>query len=109
MSRRQPAKQLSAMYSLVLSLVLCLCAASLSSAASSVLRACSARELLKIVIATSWLTAVRSVLDELPTQRPCADRRSALAQGARRPLLERGYFQTLNPKTLNPKTLNPKP
>ena len=32
------------------------------------------------------LTAARSVLDELPAQRPCADRRSALAQSARRPL-----------------------
>ena len=84
MRLRQQPKQLSAMYSLVLFLVLCLRAASLSSAASSVLRACSARELLKIVIATSWLTAVRSVLDELPAQRPSADRRSALEQQQRR-------------------------
>ena len=99
MRLRQQPKQLSAMYSLVLSLVLCLCAASLSSAASSVLRACSARELLKIPPRSLRLIAACSVLDELPAQQLCADRRSALAQSARRPLFG-GRFphQTLNPK-----------
>ena len=84
MSRRQPAKQLSAMYSLVLFLVCCFCTSSLSSSASSMLRACSARELLKF-----WPTAIcqstsHPVLDELPTHAVAVstDRRSALAPGA---------------------------
>ena len=83
MSRRQPAKQLSAMYSLVLFLVCCFCTSSLSSSASSMLRACSARELLKFWPTAFCQSASRPVLDELPAEVAVStDRRTALALGA---------------------------
>ena len=84
MSRRQPAKQLSAMYSLVLFLVCCFCTSSLSSSASSMLRACSARELLKFWPTAICQSASHPVLDELPAHAVAVsmDRRSVLAPGA---------------------------
>ena len=82
MSRRQPAKQLSAMYSLVLFLVCCFCTSSLSSSASSMLRACSARELLKFWPTAICQSAFRPVLDELPAHAVSTDQRSALGLGA---------------------------
>ena len=52
-----------------------------SSSASSMLRACSARELLKFLRTAIRQSTSHPVLDELPTHAISTDRRSALALG----------------------------